>query len=232
MGWNLSFYFVSVLLPVMAIASFVFHSQIVPRYLLTGRKWKFTMYTFYLLVVVVWLEIWVIIGALVLLANYSYPELGQYAGDIRLLIVLQVMLVFGDGFLLSWASLKKRDLEIKELREAHQKQEQKIMEVVVNRQKVPLPIEKIQYIESFSDYVKIHIEDRQLVVREKISKLEERLPDNFIRVHRSFLVNRLAVTSFTRSVIHVDQTEIPVGRKYTQDTRRLLSAQLSDALSA
>lgn len=232
MGWNLSFYFVSVLLPVMAIASFVFHSQIVPRYLLTGRKWKFTMYTFYLLVVVVWLEIWVIIGALVLLTNYSYPELGQYAGDIRLLIVLQVMLVFGDGFLLSWASLKKRDLEIKELREAHQKQEQKMMEVVVNRQKVPLPIEKILYIESFSDYVKIHIEDRQLVVREKISKLEGRLPDNFNRVHRSFLVNRLAVTSFTRSVIYIGQTEIPVGRKYTQDTRRFLSAQLSDALSS
>lgn len=209
----------------MAIASLTFNSQLVPRYLLTGRKWNFVMYTFYLLVAAVYLELWVIIGALVLLANYSFPELGQYAGDIRLLILLQVLLVFGDGFLLSWASLKKRDQEIKELREANERQEQKILEVVVNRQTVPLPLDKIQYIESFSDYVKIHVEDRQLVVREKISKLEDRLPDTFIRVHRSFLINRLAVTSFNRSVIQVNDTEIPVGRKYAQETKRLLSAE-------
>ncbi len=181
------------------------------------------MYTTYLLIVVIWLEIWVIIGALILLANYSYAGLGEYAGDIRLLIVLQILLVFGDGFLLAWASLKKRDQEIKELREAHQKQEQQIMEVVVNRQKVPLPIAKIRYIESFSDYVKIHVEERQLVVREKISKLEEQLPENFIRVHRSFLVNRLAITAFNRSVINIDHVEIPIGRKFAPETRRLLS---------
>lgn len=183
------------------------------------------MYTSYLLIAVIWLEIWVIIGALILLANYSYPGLGDYAGDIRLLIVLQILLVFGDGFLLAWASLKKRDQEIKELREANQKQEQQIMEVVVNRQTVPLPIVKIRYIESFSDYVKIHLEDRPLVVREKISKLEERLPENFIRVHRSFLVNRLAITAFNRSVINIDQMEIPIGRKYAPETRKLLNGE-------
>ncbi len=182
------------------------------------------MYTLYLTVVVVYLEMWVIIGALVLLANYSYAELGQYAGDIRLLVLLQVLLVFGDGFLLSWASLKKRDKEIEELRQANQKQEQQIMEVVVNRQKVPLPIEDILYIESFSDYVKIHVDDRQLVVRDKISKLEERLPDHFIRVHRSFLINQAKVTSFNRSVIQLGNTEIPIGRKYAQETRQILEA--------
>ncbi|MDW3190783.1 MAG: LytTR family DNA-binding domain-containing protein [Cytophagales bacterium] len=214
----------SVLLPVMAVGSFTFHSQIVPRYLLTGRKRQFVMYTIYLTVIVIWLEIWVIIGALVLLANYSYSGLGEYAGDVRLLVVLQVLLVFGDGFLLSWASLKRRDQEIQELREANKKQELKTIEVIVNRQTVPIPIEQILYIESFSDYVKIHVEDRQLVVREKISKLEERLPENFMRVHRSFLINRNAITAFNRSGINIGHVEIPVGRKYAQDTRRLLSS--------
>lgn len=217
----------------MALASITFHSQIVPRYLLTGRKLKFAMYTAYLLIVVIWLEIWVIIGALILLANYSYSGLGEYAGDIRLLILLQILLVFGDGFLLAWASLKKRDQEIKELREANQKQEQRIMEVMVNRQTVPLPIDKIRYIESFSDYVKIHVEDRQLVVREKISKLEERLPENFIRVHRSFLVNRQAITAFNRSMINIDHVEIPIGRKYAPETRKVLTnGSLQEAPSA
>ncbi len=180
------------------------------------------MYTTYLTIVAVYLEIWVIIGALVLLTNYSYSELGQYAGDIRLLIGLQVLLVFGDGFLLSWASLKQRDQEIQELREANQKQQQKTIDVMVNRQTVPIPIEKILYIESFSDYVKIHVEDRHLVVRDKISKLEERLPENFTRVHRSFLVNRLAITAFNRSTINIETTQIPIGRKYAQETRKIL----------
>lgn len=216
----------------MAVGSFTFHSQIVPRFLLTGRKRQFVIYSIYLMIVVVWLEIWVIIGALVLLANYSYPGLGQYAGDIRLLVVLQILLVFGDGFLLSWASIKKRDQEIQELREANQKQELKTMDVIVNRQTVPIPIEKILFIESFSDYVKIHVEDRQLVVREKISKLEERLPENFMRVHRSFLINRDTITAFNRSVINIGHVEIPVGRKYAQDTRRLLNNESKEGLAS
>lgn len=186
------------------------------------------MYTVYLMIAAVYLELWVIIGALILLANYSFTGLGDYAGDIRLLMVLQVLVVFGDGFLLSWASLKKRDQEIRELREANEKQQQQVIEVTVNRQVVPLPIDKILFIESFSDYVKIHVDERQLVVREKISKLEDRLSDQFLRVHRSFLINRMAVTSFNRSTIQIGTVQIPIGRKYAQDTRKELENGFSD----
>ena len=217
MGGILSFYFVSALLPIMAIASFSFNSFLVPRYLLTGRKLKFVLYTFYLLVIAVYLQLCVIILALIMLANYSFPELGQYAGDIRLLMVLQFLLVFGDGFLLSWQSLKKRDQELAELKAMFEKEEQEILEVTVNRQKVRLPLKDIYYVESFSDYVKIHLETRRVIVRDKISKLQDRLPQNFVRVHRSYLINRNQMTAFNKSQISFSDINIPIGRKYAQE---------------
>lgn len=223
MGWTLSFYFVSVLLPVMAAASYTFNSQIVPRYLLTGRKVKFALYTFYLLIAAIYLELWVIIGALVLLANYSFSELGRYAGDIRLLGLLQFLLVFGDGFLLSWSSLKKRDRELQELKATHLKNQQETLEVVVNRQKVPVSLNEILWIESFSDYVKIHLPSQELVVREKISKLHDQLPTQFLRVHRSFLINSQKVNAFNRSSAKINETNIPFGRKYAQSAWEQLS---------
>ena len=225
MGWNLSFYFVAVLLPVMAGASYTFNYQIVPRYLLTGRKGRFVLYTFYLLVITIYTELWVIIGALVLLANYSYPELGRYAGDIRLLGILQFLLVFADGFLLSWFSLKKRDQELELLKASQSRNEQQTLEVVVNRQQVRIPLTDILYIESFSDYVKIHLRQQELIVREKISKLDDKLPDYFLRVHRSFLINIECVTSFNRSAAKLADTDIPFGRKYAQLAWQRLSGE-------
>jgi hypothetical protein len=57
------------LLPVAVGTSYSFNYFLVPRYLLKKRYKKFSLYLAYLLIVSTWLEMWVITGSFILLAD-------------------------------------------------------------------------------------------------------------------------------------------------------------------
>lgn len=71
----------------------------------------------------------------------------------------------------------------------------------------------INYVESIKDYVKIHKTDGTSVVSKyKIGNLEEELPvKHFVRIHRSFIINKSKITAFSSSEIEVSGIELPIG---------------------
>ena len=82
-----------------------------------------------------------------------------------------------------------------------------------------VPAEKIDYVESQDDYIRIHTGGQQLSKKLTLKKLEQQLdPDRFVRVHRCFLINldridRLEPYSReSRVAILGDGTRIPVSR--------------------
>lgn len=222
-SWTLSFYFVCVLLPVIIGTSLYFNEVLVPRFLLTDRYQLFTLRFFYLLVVSIYAELLVMMLAFVLLADYSIENLGDYAGDIRLLALIMYLIVFGYSFIGAFSRLKRRELEIERLTKKESNQEATLL-LTINRKKVPLNVADIQLVESLSDYIKIHLENSTLITRERISKMEEELPENFIRIHRSFLVNKKYVVSYTSEKVAVAGLELTIGRKYKQAALSELSA--------
>jgi two-component system LytT family response regulator len=77
--------------------------------------------------------------------------------------------------------------------------------------------DKILYIESMGDYVKINLFNNTLITRETLSSLEQKLPENlFIRIHRSFIVSITHIDSYTKSSIQVGSITIPISRKYKE----------------
>ena len=55
--------------------------------------------------------------------------------------------------------------------------------------------ENIIYIESDSEYVNYHLENgRKIMANQSLSKLVAILPDHFLRVHRSYIINQQKVT--------------------------------------
>ena len=54
------------------------------------------------------------------------------------------------------------------------------------------------------------------MTKEKISDFQDRLPENFLRVHRSFIVNLSAITAFSANDIDINGVEIPIGISYKQ----------------
>jgi len=84
-----------------------------------------------------------------------------------------------------------------------------------DRKMIKINFDEITYIESLSDYIKIHLNDETIITRESISNIEARLPQqNFMRTHRSFIISLKAIHSFTKETIGIDDHEIPISRSY------------------
>ena len=88
--------------------------------------------------------------------------------------------------------------------------------VNVNKKHIKVAFQDILYIESLKDYIKIHLPGQSLMTKEKISEFNQSLPDHFLRVHRSFIVNTKKVTAFTAQDVEIGDIEIPIGVSYKQ----------------
>ena len=76
----------------------------------------------------------------------------------------------------------------------------------------------ICYIQGLSDYLKIYLASgKPLVARMTMRSLAKQLPENFIRVHRSFIVPLNRISSVRNKTIYVPETEIPVGKTYWRE---------------
>ena len=82
----------------------------------------------------------------------------------------------------------------------------------------------ILYIESFLHDIVIHTKSRDYKIKENISAFEQKLSEDFFRVHRSYLVNLKAVTRIGRGAVTLcGKTEVPVARgKYDEINRAFI----------
>jgi two-component system, LytTR family, response regulator len=57
--------------------------------------------------------------------------------------------------------------------------------------------------------------NKSITSKYKISDIELELnPNNFLRIHRSFIINSSRITAFTNNEIEVNGFEIPIGASY------------------
>ena len=96
--------------------------------------------------------------------------------------------------------------------------EMEILSFRTDRRTVLVSPDSIRYVESMSEYIKVHLSDtpEPLVVLYSLRRLSEQLPsDRFLRIHRSYLVNLSRIRSAgTGSVILDDGTQLPVSDLY------------------
>lgn len=77
---------------------------------------------------------------------------------------------------------------------------------------------EISHIESKDDYVKVFLLDGKHLLSKITTKgILEILPDNFIRVHRSFIINKNFVKHISTTAVKVNQAEIPIGKNYKDE---------------
>lgn len=87
----------------------------------------------------------------------------------------------------------------------------------VDKKNLRINLNEIDYIESLADYVIVHTAGKKLITKERISQLEEKLPDSdFLRVHRGYIVNRQKVTAWYGNTLELGAIKVPVGRLYKE----------------
>lgn len=75
--------------------------------------------------------------------------------------------------------------------------------------------DKILYVESDDNYANIFTAERKYVVSHTLKSVEEQLAGlEFIRTHKSFLVNFRKVTSIHEGYVFIEEVKIPIGRTY------------------
>ena len=67
--------------------------------------------------------------------------------------------------------------------------------------------------------MRIHTPETHVITKEKISALEEKLPAQFLRVHRSYIVNTAKITAFTAQDVEIGEKEIPIGASYRRQVQ-------------
>lgn len=92
-----------------------------------------------------------------------------------------------------------------------------------DRKQVTLPIDDILYVESNDDATTIVATGgRRFKNYTPISQWEAILVPRFLRIHRSYLVNRSAVTWTDVDLLCIDDIQLPISRKYKDAVSALL----------
>ena len=84
---------------------------------------------------------------------------------------------------------------------------------------VKVNIPDIRYVEAMSEYLKVWIEGetKPIITLLSMKKMEERLPDNFMRVHRSYIINLDKIQEVNKNRVIMDaDTYLPIGDLYKE----------------
>ncbi|ASZ11001.1 LytTR family DNA-binding domain-containing protein [Chitinophaga pendula] len=92
---------------------------------------------------------------------------------------------------------------------------------------IQLKLDQIYYLESLGNYVKVWEEQRFLLTARTLSSFEEQLPaDTFVRIHKSFILNKHYVDYIEGNNICLKNgKELPLGKNYKHIIRELLSPE-------
>jgi two-component system, LytTR family, response regulator LytT len=226
-----AFFFVCFFMPVAIATSYFFNYFLVPRYLLKGDYFRFGLYLFYTLIGSLYLEMLVITLSFIVLANYSINELSPMMKNSFALAVTVYCIVFIQTSILLIIQLREHRLQIDVLKLEQEKNKQQILSIRSNRQQVQVKLNEITHIESLSDYLKIYLtEQNPIVTKETITSMQELLPSNFLRIHRSFIVNTDFVSQFTTIKVQLGELEIPISRTYKESALKQLQKSNSEQL--
>lgn len=95
----------------------------------------------------------------------------------------------------------------------------------VSKKKVKVFLDEILYIESLKEYIRIVTTNKSILTKFQLGQVEELLArNNFLRVHRSFIVAKDKIDAFTATDVEIAGKQIPIGRSYKELVQSVLDA--------
>nr|WP_315151590.1 LytTR family DNA-binding domain-containing protein [uncultured Flavobacterium sp.] len=111
----------------------------------------------------------------------------------------------------------------------HQKEEKKMTSITVKKgdKLFFIKLDEVTHFEADEKYVSVYTDKENHLIEQSLSQLELKLPDNFIRVHRSVIINRNYVSEVekyfnSRFAIRLNnhkKTSVISGRSFNEDIK-------------
>ena len=213
------FYFITSLLPVVIGTSYYVNHKLIPEFLLRGKNGVFILYAIYTIIISLYLQYLVIFIALIIFTSFQFGNPSLLSLNIGNLSLTMYLLVLVKVIIEIIQKLSEKETIIKSLENTKKSTKEFAEKIVIryNRVNHSIFLSNILYIESLSDYIKVVTLDDEIVTKERISKINSRLPPYFKRIHRSFIVNSQKVNSYNSEFIKVGGSQIPISRTYKKE---------------
>ncbi len=92
----------------------------------------------------------------------------------------------------------------------------------VEHRLVKVRFDEILYVEGLKDYVKVICKDRRVLSLMSMKKLLAQLPDQFVRVHRSYILSLDQIEEIEGQAFKVGEKSIPIGMSYREEVKEVL----------
>ncbi len=84
-----------------------------------------------------------------------------------------------------------------------------------NKKVIKIYMKEIHFIEGLNEYIRIHTDNRRVVVKSSLQGIESKLPqEQFIRVHKSYIVSIPRIRAFNATTIELENAKLRIGRNY------------------
>lgn len=84
--------------------------------------------------------------------------------------------------------------------------------------------EEIIYVQAMGDYITLHTVTKKFTIHSTIKNMEARLPrTQFVRVHRSYLINLEKVEKIADDVVFINSIELPIGEAFRSEVLQRLT---------
>lgn len=95
--------------------------------------------------------------------------------------------------------------------------------VKVDKKHILIKLDEIQYLESLGNYVKVWKNGHFLLTPRTLASFEDQVSTDFVRIHKSFVLNKKYVDYLEGSTIVLKNgQEVPVGKNYKGTIKQLL----------
>ncbi len=116
--------------------------------------------------------------------------------------------------LIQFTRSPKKQFKEKANRNAAQKQASDYFFVKTNRKLVKVNHDDILFVQSFGEYVKLYTKDDVILALQTTNFMEELLPtEDFVRIHRSHIVNINQITEIDGNQVIIEQHKLPISKR-------------------
>lgn len=101
--------------------------------------------------------------------------------------------------------------------------EEEFIFVKSDRRFFKVNLKDILFIEGLKDYVIIQLENQRIITRMTLKSIHEMLPQStFLRINRSYIINRNKIESFDNNDVFIGKYEIAIGNMYRDEFFEIL----------
>lgn len=100
-----------------------------------------------------------------------------------------------------------------------------------NKKIIKIYLKEIHFIEGLNEYIRIHTDNRRVVVKSSLHAIESKLPqEHFIRVHKSYIVSIPRIRAFNATTIELENSKVRIGRNYKNQVFSALQFKSDSAI--